>query len=58
MSRSDLYTAAALAGAAVVVVGRLLDFPTLRFLAVRRELRLPVAGWPEAANEDERGPRP
>jgi len=54
--RSELYALAALAGAAVVVVGRLLSFPTppvavagaalcfcLRFLAIRRGWRLPVA---------------
>ena len=57
--RSELYAAAALAGAAVVVVGRLLHFPTpavavagavlcfgLRFLAIRRGWRLPVAPTP------------
>jgi uncharacterized membrane protein YeiH len=57
--RSELYAAAALAGAAVVVVGRLLQFPIpavavagaalcfgLRFLAIRRGWRLPVAPTP------------
>ena len=54
--RSELYAAAALAGAAVVVIGRQLQLPTpavavagaalcfgLRFLAIRRGWRLPVA---------------
>jgi uncharacterized membrane protein YeiH len=57
--RSEVYASAALAGAAVVVAGRLLHFPTstsalsgavlcfaLRFLAIRRGWRLPVAGHP------------
>ncbi len=57
--RSELYAAAALAGAAVVVVGRLLQLPTpamavagavlcfaLRFLAIRRGWRLPIAPIP------------
>jgi uncharacterized membrane protein YeiH len=54
--RSELYASAALAGATVVVAGRLLHFPTwsvaltgaalcfgLRYLAIRRGWRLPVA---------------
>jgi uncharacterized membrane protein YeiH len=57
--RSELYAAAALAGAAVVVIGRLLHFPTppvavagaalcfgLRYLAIRRGWRLPIAPTP------------
>ena len=55
--RSDIYAIAALAGAAVVVVGRMLQLPsslvavlgamlcfTLRYLAIRRRWQLPVAG--------------
>src|SRR6516225_4194194 len=55
--RSDLYAVAALAGAAVVVIGAALQFPStaitiagavicfgLRFMAIRRGWRLPVAG--------------
>lgn len=55
--RSELYASAALAGAAVVVAGRLLQLPSpsvavagaalcfgLRYLAIRRGWRLPVAG--------------
>jgi uncharacterized membrane protein YeiH len=54
---SELYAVAALAGAAVVVVGRMLEFPSdatvvagavlcfaLRIIAVRRGWRLPTAG--------------
>jgi uncharacterized membrane protein YeiH len=57
--RGELYASAALAGAAVVVVGHLLHLPTptaaipgaalcfvLRFLAIRRGWRLPVAHRP------------
>lgn len=57
--KSELYAAAALAGAVVVVIGRLLQFPTpvvavagaalcfgLRYLAIRRGWRLPVAPTP------------
>ena len=55
--RSELYASAALAGATVVVAGRLLHLPSpsvavagaglcfgLRYLAIRRGWRLPVAG--------------
>jgi uncharacterized membrane protein YeiH len=55
--RSELYAVAALAGATTVVVGRLLQWPTpvgavggallcfaLRFMAIKRGWRLPVAG--------------
>lgn len=58
--RSELYAAAAPAGAAVVVTGRLRHFPSapvavagaalcfgLRLLAIRRGWRLPVARRPE-----------
>lgn len=57
--RGELYASAALAGAAVVVLGRLLRLPTpmfvaagaglcflLRYLGIRRGWRLPVAGHP------------
>lgn len=57
--RGELYASAALAGASVVVLGRLLHLPTptgmiggavlcfvLRFLAIRRGWRLPVADHP------------
>lgn len=60
-----LYASAAVAGAAVVVIGRLLHFPTpvaalsgailcfvLRFLAIRRDWRLPVAGHPGRRETD------
>jgi uncharacterized membrane protein YeiH len=58
--RADLYAVAALAGAAAVVVGRVLRLPPiaaaiagavlcfgLRFMAIRRGWRLPVAPEPE-----------
>lgn len=58
--RGDVYAVAALAGAAVVVVGPVLRFPPtasvlvgaalcfgLRFMAIRRRWQLPVAHWPE-----------
>lgn len=58
--RGDVYAVAAMAGAAVVVLGRVLRFPStagallgavlcfgLRFLAIRRRWQLPVAGWSE-----------
>lgn len=58
--RADLYAVAALAGAAVVVIGAALGLPStamtisgavlcfgLRFLAIRRGWHLPVAGDPE-----------
>jgi uncharacterized membrane protein YeiH len=56
--RGDVYAVAALAGAAVVVIGRVLQFPStasaligaalcfgLRFMAIRRGWQLPVARW-------------
>jgi uncharacterized membrane protein YeiH len=58
--RGDVYAVAALAGAAVVVVGRVLHFPStasaligaalcfgLRLMAIRRSWQLPVARWSE-----------
>ena len=63
--RADLYAVAALAGAAVVVLGAALGLPStptaiaaallcfgLRMLAVRRGWRLPIAGKPGAADKD------
>lgn len=57
--RGDIYAVAALTGATVVVVGRMLNLPPtavtivgaiicfgLRFLAIRRSWQLPVAGGP------------
>lgn len=57
--RSDLYAVAALAGAAAMVIGRMLHVPTtvtvtvsvllcfgLRFIAIRRGWNLPVAAGP------------
>ena len=62
--RSELYALAALAGATVVVAGRLLHLPSpavavagavlcfgLRYLAIRRGWRLPVAGGPDRRTE-------
>jgi uncharacterized membrane protein YeiH len=58
--RGDVYAVAALAGAAVVVIGRMMDLPStavtlagaflcfaLRFMAIRRGWQLP-AGWAAA----------
>jgi uncharacterized membrane protein YeiH len=58
--RSELYAVAALAGASVVVVGHVLNFPPtamaisgaalcfgIRLVAIRRGWRLPVAGLPQ-----------
>jgi uncharacterized membrane protein YeiH len=63
--RGELYASAALAGAAVVVLGRLLRLPTpsgtlagavicfvLRYLAIRRGWRLPVAERPRRRATD------
>jgi uncharacterized membrane protein YeiH len=60
--RGELYAVAALAGAAVVVVGRLLQLPSvavtlagaalcfgLRFMAIRRGWRLPIARRPKSS---------
>jgi len=56
--RGDIYAVAALAGASVVVIGRMLRFPptvdavvgaalcfAIRFVALRRGWQLPVARW-------------
>ena len=61
--RSDFYAVAALAGAVVVVVGHLLQFPLpvvamlgavvcfgIRLMAIRRGWRLPIAGQPRPAD--------
>ena len=69
--RGELYASAALAGTAVVVVARLLHFPTpagaisgavlcfvLRYLAIRRGWRLPVAGHPWRRATDQRTEEP
>jgi uncharacterized membrane protein YeiH len=58
--RGDVYAMAALAGAAVVVIGRVLQIPStagalagaalcfgLRLMAIRRSWQLPVARWSE-----------
>ena len=67
--RSEIYAVAALAGAIVVVIGSALGVPSalattagallcfgLRFVALRRGWRLPIAGEPEPS-VDERKPR-
>jgi uncharacterized membrane protein YeiH len=67
--RADLYAIAALAGAAVVVMGAALGFPStattivgavlcfgLRFIAIRRGWHLPVAGGPEPSTTRARDP--
>ena len=61
--RAELYAVAALAGAVVVVVGHELNFPPtavaiagaalcfgIRFIAIRRGWRLPVAGFSREEN--------
>jgi uncharacterized membrane protein YeiH len=61
--RSDFYAVAALAGAVVVVVGHLFQFPLpavamlgavvcfgIRLMAIRRGWRLPIAGQPRRAD--------
>jgi len=69
--RAELYAVAALAGAAVVVVGHVLNLPPalmaivgavlcfgIRLIAIRRGWHLPVAGLPAGSDEeDERGGR-
>jgi len=68
--RADLYAVAALAGAAVVVIGAALQLPAatatiagavlcfgLRFLAIRRGWRLPVAGEPRQPIPKVRAPQ-
>ena len=67
--RSELYAVAALAGAAVVVIGATLQLPStattiavavlcfgLRFMAIRRGWHLPVADGPEQSNTQARTP--
>jgi hypothetical protein len=62
--RSELYAVAALAGAGVVVMGYLLNFPPtvmavagavvcfgIRFIAIRKGWNLPAAEFPKANNE-------
>jgi uncharacterized membrane protein YeiH len=69
--RGELYASAALAGAAVVVLGHLLRLPTpsgaipgailcfvLRYLAIRRGWRLPVADRPARRSTDRNAPAP
>ena len=63
--RTELYAVAALIGAAVIVVGRMLNVPSsvaaatgavlcfsLRFLALRRGWQLPIARSPEAPSAE------
>ena len=67
--RGDVYAVAALAGAAVVVIGRMLHFPSaavtiigavlcfgLRFMAIRRGWQLPVAHRSEPARSTSHAP--
>jgi uncharacterized membrane protein YeiH len=67
--RADLYALAALAGAAVAVIGTALRLPStavniagvllcfgLRFMAIRRGWHLPVAGEPEQPTTPARAP--
>jgi uncharacterized membrane protein YeiH len=62
--RTELYAVAALVGAAVVVIGRMLHVPTfaatstgavlcfgLRFMAMRRGWHLPIARWPKRTDQ-------
>jgi uncharacterized membrane protein YeiH len=62
--RTELYAVAALIGAAVVVIGRLLDLPSfaaalagavlcfgLRFMAMRRNWQLPIARLPRQSDQ-------
>ncbi len=68
--RGELYASAALAGTAVVVAARLLHLPTptgaiagavlcfvLRYVAIRRGWRLPVAERPSRRADDQRAER-
>ena len=68
--RADLYAVAALAGAAVVVIGAALRLPStavtiagavlcfgLRFIAIRRGWHLPVADEPEPPTTKARAPK-
>jgi uncharacterized membrane protein YeiH len=67
--RAELYAVAALAGAVVVVVGHVLNFPPtataiagaalcfgIRLIAIRRGWHLPVAGFPRWRHSDAEGP--
>jgi uncharacterized membrane protein YeiH len=67
--RADLYAIAALAGAAVVVIGDLLHIPPtattivgallclgLRLMAIHRGWHLPVAKWPEQSPSKKHAP--
>jgi uncharacterized membrane protein YeiH len=67
--RADIYAVAALAGAAVVVIGQLLRIPPtattivgalfcfgLRLMAIHRGWHLPVARWPERSSTQKHGP--
>jgi uncharacterized membrane protein YeiH len=67
--RADIYAIAALAGAAVVVIGKLLDIPPtataiigallcfgLRLMAIHRGWHLPVASRPEASSTKKSSP--
>jgi uncharacterized membrane protein YeiH len=67
--RADLYAVAALAGAAVVVIGNLLHLPPsattivgallcfgLRLMAIHRDWHLPVAKGHERSSSQKRGP--
>jgi uncharacterized membrane protein YeiH len=67
--RADIYAVAALAGAAVVVIGQLLRIPptattivgallcfALRLMAIHRGWHLPVAKWPERSSTQKHGP--
>jgi uncharacterized membrane protein YeiH len=67
--RADLYAIAALAGAAVVVIGNLLHLPPtattiigallcfgLRLMAIHRGWHLPIAKWHERSSSQKHGP--
>jgi uncharacterized membrane protein YeiH len=67
--RADIYAVAALAGAAVVVIGKLLDIPPtataiigallcfgLRIMAIRHGWHLPVASRPDASSAKKNSP--
>jgi uncharacterized membrane protein YeiH len=67
--RADLYAIAALAGAAVVVIGKLLHLPPtataiigallclgLRLMAIHRGWHLPIAKWHERSSSQKHGP--
>jgi uncharacterized membrane protein YeiH len=67
--RADLYAIAALAGAAVVVIGDLLHLPPtattiigallcfgLRLMAIHRGWHLPIAKWHERSSSQKHGP--